>query len=163
MALRQSNQKGVSIKAMMELSASRMSDDGDELTMEQYLERKLGSKRVLVSGPLQHRAGLAFMDDSANGIEFLIEPEKRALLLRRGGEEQSRERQIELGNAGGRNGDRLAIGLALENGRVRAELNGRVVFDELSGLPLEFKGYPAVSCQNMRCAIRRLEVTAPAR
>ncbi len=133
-------------------------DDGQPIPMQRYLSEHLKDIHTLAKVDGTDRIGVGFLDDAGKGLLVMVPLSggSEGQLIRRGEGMERPSQSFEPGEPAGRS---QRISFALTDGRIKVELDGRTLVDELAGLPLGFKGRPALACQNARCEFSAVELS----
>jgi hypothetical protein len=149
-------------------SATFTNNAGRTLSMGEFANNILGAARLVVPLSLRHRVGLGFLDKDGTGLEVLLpigevqNGNAQAELMRYGESMEGGSRRLPLSEEWFSEGQTLELTLILsKEGRVKFRMRDRTLLDELAGFPLQFEGYPVVSCQNLKCAIHSVEFSQP--
>jgi len=155
--------EGVRLDTSLEARPAVVQVGERALSMQDYLDQALGGTRLLVPLTISHRAGLGFLDAAGRGLELLLplQDSRTGILLRRGEGMEGGNHEFPLPESAPAAPASWQLQMSIEQGRIQVSLNGVEVVNELAGFPLGFRGFPAISCQNARCRIRRVVLRQP--
>lgn len=153
--------EGVGLQASFKAGPANWPEPGDEgqpIPMQRYLSEHFKDIHTLAKVDGTDRIGVGFLDDAGMGLLVMIplSDGSQGQLIRRG---DGMERPSQTFEPGEPAGGSQRLSFELTDGRVKVELDGRTLVDELAGLPLGFKGRPALACQNARCEFRAVELS----
>ncbi len=158
----QRSPEGLRFRSEVSVSASFWDPGSGRVAMQRYLAEHLSNVHKLAMVDSADRVGLGFLDKGGAGILVMlpVRTVRRGMtgsVLRMGEGMEVANSTFTLQEDLALENGRHEMALELSDGRVKARLDGRVLVDELAGLPLWFKGFPAVACQNARCAFHSVE------
>ncbi len=157
-------QEGIRIKARLSVApAVFQRAGGKKVAMKEFLEEAFGGVSMLLPLGLRHRVGLGFMNKEGAGLEILLPfcPTDKGFLHRYGEDMEGDDLEISISPRLLTNGQPLEMLLEVKDGRLKLKLADQVLFNELAGFPLGFKGFPSLACQNARCDVKLLEYSHP--
>jgi hypothetical protein len=137
-------------------------DDGSgPVPLQRYLRERLSDAHRLARVDAAQRVGLGFIAEAGDGIAVLLPLDGAGpgRLVRSGAGMERPSRDFAIETEPDQTGGAQRLRLRVDNGRLRLELGDALLVDELTGLPLQFRGRPALACQNARCRFERVTIS----
>ncbi len=153
--------EGLELVAEVTATPATYDDGSGPVPLQRYLRERLSDAYRLARVDAAQRVGLGFIAEAGGGIAVLLPlagggPGR---LVRTGAGMELPSRDFVIEAAPDPTGGSQRLRLRVDNGRLRLELGDQLLVDELTGLPLQFRGRPALACQNARCRFERVTIS----
>ena len=152
--------EGLQLNAQVEVGPSYTDLDGERVPMQRYLTDKLSGLEQMAQVDSAEWVGLGFVDQHGDGLQVMLPVGAGSAghVLRVGKGMERKSAEFSLGGKALKTGAAQSLQLRIADGRLTLSLDEQVLFEDLSGLPFQFRGTPALACQNAVCKFTQVEI-----
>ncbi len=133
-------------------------DSDQAVDLQHFLSERFSKIHKLTTVDSADKVGLGFVNEKGEGVLVAIALRgSSGKVTRTGADMDLGDETFSIKDLGMLSGSSHKLRLEMHDGRILLEVDNRSMLDSLAGLPLGFKGAPAITCQNARCEFDSVE------